>query len=180
MKDLVDLTLDEIVNHPKEIILPDRSIVLVDAEDFKELSRYKWHLLNHGVRRYAKRYSTKKERELGYPIFIRMHRQIMKVIQYPGTGIDHRNGNGLDNQKSNLREATDQQNGANSIKKVTATSIYKGVCKHTVNNNWIAGIKFNYKRLHLGSFKTEVEAALAYNRKATELFGEFAQLNIII
>ena len=56
------------------------------------------------------------------------------------------------------------------------TSKYKGVWKES---KWRTGIRHNYKTIHLGSFETEAEAARAYNAKATELFGEFANLNIV-
>ena len=88
---------------------------------------------------------------------------------------DHIDNNRLNNKVNNLRWATHQQNIMNKSKgSKRTTSIYKGVWKETA---WRAGIKYNAKTIHLGSFKTEDEAARAYNAKALELFGEFAKLN---
>ena len=91
--------------------------------------------------------------------------------------VDHIDNNRLNNKVNNLRWATHQQNTMNKAKTTTkTTSKYKGVWKES---KWRAGIKHNYKTIHLGYFETEEEAARAYNAKATELFGELAKLNII-
>ena len=93
---------------------------------------------------------------------------------------DHINGNGLDNQKNNLRLATASQQAANQKKrnfKNSSLSKYKGVCYRKDTNFWIAGIKINDKRINLGQFETEKSAAIAYNKTAIKYFGEFAKLN---
>ena len=93
---------------------------------------------------------------------------------------DHINNNGLDNRKENLREATSSQNAANSRSK-NNTSRYKGVRKlpdiKSGSRQWQARVKHNYREIHVGCFHTEEEAALAYNEKAVELWGEHAHLN---
>lgn len=92
--------------------------------------------------------------------------------------IDHRNGNGLDNQRENLRPATKGQNSANRKLRADSTSGFKGVCAHPGNGlPWRAQIVRNYKKRHLGLFATAEEAARAYDAAAVELFGEFARLN---
>lgn len=95
----------------------------------------------------------------------------------PHGDIDHiygkENGNGI----WNLRIATDQQNSFNTTINSSNTSGYKGVCKH--GKSFRARIKINYKYICLGSFKTAEEAAMSYNDKAKELFGEYARLNIV-
>lgn len=95
--------------------------------------------------------------------------------------VDHINGNGLDNRRSNLRLATAFQNLANMAIR-PHTSQYKGVSyyKHrTSYKKWVAEIRCNRKRVRLGAFESEIEAARAYNEAAKNLFGEFARLNPI-
>ena len=90
--------------------------------------------------------------------------------------VDHKNNNRLDNNVSNLRWCSSQENNMNKSKRGNASSIYKGV--HRQDGKWLAGIKYNNIKIHIGSFKTQEEAGRAYNEKASELFGEFAKLNV--
>lgn len=97
---------------------------------------------------------------------------------------DHKDRNYLNNQKDNLRECTNSQNMANRDKYFSFyTSQYKGVRyrkgRKYHKKPWHAEIKINKKQKHLGSFKTEEEAAITYNLFAKQLFGEFAVLNVI-
>lgn len=94
-------------------------------------------------------------------------------------GIDHRDHNGLNNQKSNLRFCTPSENAMNARKNENSSSVYKGVCFFNRDKKWLAQIQVNGKPIRLGCFASEVEAAKAYNNKAIELFCEFANLNII-
>ena len=90
--------------------------------------------------------------------------------------VDHINGINNDDRIENLRLCTASYNLANrKSSKFGRKYVYKGVNK--TKTGWAATIRKNYKSLHLGTFKTIEEAALAYNQKATELFGEFAYLN---
>jgi len=91
--------------------------------------------------------------------------------------VDHKNGNGLDNQKNNLRNCTNQQNHMNRRPKKNCTSKFKGVCRFKKDLKWTAVIKFNRKQIYIGIFGNEEDAAKAYDKKAKELFGEFAYLN---
>lgn len=93
--------------------------------------------------------------------------------------IDHINNDRLDNRIENLRECTNQQNGFNS-NRGRGKSRYKGVAWSKGSRKWRAYINNHYKQLHLGLFTCEHEAAKAYNKKARELYGEFAKLNEII
>ena len=93
--------------------------------------------------------------------------------------IDHVNGNPSDNRIENLREVTHSQNLANSQKKKKGSSKFKGVCWIKPDKIWMASITVNKQHIHLGRFKTEKEAAIAYNKKADELFNKFAKLNKI-
>lgn len=106
----------------------------------------------------------------------RLHRIIMKA-RSSRIVVDHINGNTLDNTRDNLRICSQGNNAKNREKsRNRLSSKYKGVhwCR-----GWMAQIRVNYKKVHLGTFKTEEEAALVYNQAAVKYFGEFARLNII-
>lgn len=105
-----------------------------------------------------------------------LHREVMQV--YGTSLVDHIDGNGLDNRRSNLRIATNQQNGANSQKwRKQTSSQYKGVSWDHSRGLWRADIMFNRKHVYLGRYSSESEAAQAYDNRAIDLFGEFARLN---
>jgi len=147
----------------KEIRLKNSDkVALVDDDDYERLSQFVWRF--------------QKGRQTGYAVRgdgILMHSEVL------GTAleVDHVNRNGLDNRKVNLRHATPSQQQANKIKGNWRkfTSKYKGV--HFYQNRWQATICKNKKKIYLGRFLDEVDAARAYDRAAIELFGEFAATN---
>lgn len=94
--------------------------------------------------------------------------------------VDHINGNGLDNRRSNLRLATNSQNQANRRLLSLNTSGFRGVTFNKACNKWQAGIKLQGKSYHLGLFTQAEDAARAYDQKSIEMFGEFARLNFPI
>ena len=100
-------------------------------------------------------------------------------IEDPKVLVDHKSGSWFNNLESNLRPSTKSQNAMNQQNQEGTSSKYKGVCWHAPSKKWRAYIKINGKQIHLGYFNTEIEAARAYNKAALELFGEFANLNII-
>jgi hypothetical protein len=104
-----------------------------------------------------------------------MHRQITSAP--PGLVVDHINHNGLDNRKDNLRLCTRAQNALNQRPRKGTSSRYKGVYWHERDKRFYAQISHKGRRYHLGSYKSEIQAAKAYDKKAKELFGEFAHLN---
>lgn len=104
----------------------------------------------------------------------KLHRLIM---DNPVNVVDHINGNTLDNRRSNLRLCSQANNSANRNKSYKNTSGYKGVSK--ARNKWAAKITKDYKVYHIGNYTTPELAALAYNKRAVELFGQFAKLNVI-
>ena len=145
----------------------NKGVALVDDEDYDMLMQYKWHL---SVNIYAEanikinnKWTTK-----------RMHKFLINTPNK--MEVDHIDGNGLNNQKSNLRIVTTSQNQMNR-KKQNGSSIYKGVYFDNNANKWCAQIYVNKKRIYLGLFINEKDAAIVYNEKAKELFGEFANLN---
>jgi hypothetical protein len=90
-------------------------------------------------------------------------------------GIDHVDGDGLNNQKRNLRKATPTQNGGNRVIQ-KHSSKFKGVTWWKKPKKWVACIRFN-TRIHLGYFESETDAAKAYDAAALKLFGDFALTN---
>lgn len=147
---------------------------MVDDEDYEYLMQRKWQVSKKNGERvlYAARANIKGRGRM------LMHREIMKIIN-PKIHCDHIDGDGLNNQKSNLRLVTNSQNQANNIT-TTGTSIFKGVSFHKKDKKWRAQIQKDGIKYHLGSFNTEVEAAIRYNMAAKEMFGEYARLNIIL
>lgn len=149
----------------KQIALNENLYALVDDEDFESLSKYKWGASRGRNTWYA------LAKINGKPI--RMH----KVLLPGKLWVDHRDGNGLNNQRHNLRQCTPAQNGGNSIKKRPNKSGFKGVSWSKSHNRWEACICINYRTKHLGKFKNIQDAADAYDKAAEAHFGEFAMTN---
>ncbi len=105
-----------------------------------------------------------------------MHRLILNLDKEL---CDHKDGNGLNNQRNNIRAATKSQNNMNKIGR--GSSSYLGVYIHKKDavKKWRAQIKVNDKKIHIGVFEREEDAALAYNKMAIKYHKEFANLNII-
>jgi hypothetical protein len=158
----------------KEISLSQNKVALVDDEDYDFLSQWKWQVTEGKTGKfYAVRMQCIPKSEIRKRIF--MHRLIMKAPD--NIDVDHKKGNGLNNQKENLRLATKSQNAANRKKPKNNTSGFKGVSWDRARNKWLACIRFNYKNIHLGRFIDRIDAVKSYDKKAKELFGEFAQTN---
>ena len=160
----------------KEILLTQGKVALVDDENYGCLSRYKWFASKPGGSRTF--YALRKASEDGMWKTVFMHRIILGIDD--GIGIDHIDGNGLNNTRVNLRVAGVDQNQWNRQKTVSsASSQYKGVSWHKTTGKWQANIRENTRCTHLGLFEKEIEAALAYNNAAVKCFGEFARPNVI-
>jgi hypothetical protein len=153
----------------KEIPLNHGHIALVDDADFESVSQFKWTALPHHRTVYA-------IRKVGKTIQ-RMHRFIMELSD-PAVQVDHRDHDGLNNQRGNLRPATNAQNRSNGRKPATGhTSRFKGVYWNKKDGKFRAQIKVLQLNIYLGLFDQEIDAARAYNKAAVRHFGEFAQLN---
>jgi hypothetical protein len=148
----------------KEIPLTQGKVALVDDEDYPRLSKFKWCAHKDCNTFYAVRYSRKDEFTDGKRHFIRMHH--MLLVPKQGLEIDHINGNGLDNQKINLRLVSRRVNQQNQH--VKKSSKFPGVSWHKTSNKWQSLIKIKGVRKHLGFFNTEEEAHIAY-KKACKL-----------
>ncbi len=151
----------------KLIPLTQDKFAIVDAQDYKWLNRYKWHIRTQKKISYAE---TQKSGKL-----ISMHRMLLNAP--PHLFVDHRDHNGLNNRKGNLRLCTNQQNLYNCRPRQGGTSRYKGVYWDKREKKFIARIVADGKRYYLGRFDDEIEAAVVYDIKAMELFKEFAYLN---
>jgi len=139
-------------------------VAIVDAADFEWLSQYQWSAWQHGRTFYARR-------GRGNDI-VHMHREIMQPP--PGYVVDHIDGNGLNNRRSNLRICKPAQNACNT-RPARGAGRFKGV--FPAGTMWGAAIWHKGQEYWLGLFDDEIEAALARDRKARELQGEFAWLN---
>lgn len=148
----------------KEIPVRYGKTALVDDEDYAKLSCLVWRFDGSIVYEIGRH---------GVP----MHRHIMGGK--PGYEIDHIDRNGLNNQKSNFRWATRQQNAINRGIQINNTSGYKGVSLIKKTGKWRAAIRVNGRTIVLGNHLSKEEAALAYNNAARVHFGEFAALNSV-
>jgi len=151
-----------------EITTVNGDIVLIDVEDYKKLSKYKWYTVENqtGIV-YVVRYANHKT--------IAMHREIMSPPK--GKHVDHIDRNGLNNLRSNLRICTPSQNLCNAKKRRDNTSGFKGVSFYKRTGKWEVSIKKDYKTKHLGHYATAEEAAKVYDKAAKELHGQYAVLN---
>lgn len=150
----------------RKIPLTRSKFALVDDEDFDYLNQWKWHANPTRSGLYARRTGPRPAKRQIY-----MHREIMKCPDE--MCVDHIDGNTLNNQKHNLRICTTNENIYNAKPKLCTSSKYKGVYFHQQAGKWATEIQHNY----LGLFENEVDAAVAYDREAKRLFGNFAKLN---
>jgi len=111
---------------------------------------------------------------------VRMHRYIMNCDElHENYNVDHRNGNGLDNRRSNLRlfHKNDPIHVHNQKKKSGCSSVFKGVSYHKESKSWASQINYNHKVYSYKKFSSQIEAARFYDEKAIELYGKEATLN---
>lgn len=154
---------------------------MVDDCNYEWLNQWKWGVLKN--KKKGNLYIIRSRREPGKRITIFMARLILGIND-PLVLVDHKDNNSLNNTLDNLRIATYQQNGANKLKRKKGFSKYKGVHEHIVKQDgriykYFRGrIVVNYKKISLGIFKDEIEAAKAYNEAALKYQGEFARLNV--
>jgi len=156
----------------KTIPLTQGKVAIVDDRDYDWLNQFKWRAYKDYKMFYAMRSCSK-----GPPTIEAMHRKVLGLIYRDGKQVDHIDGDGLNNQRNNLRICNHAQNQQNQRIQVGGTSRYKGVSWGKRNKRWIVEIRKNGATSYVGSFKDEVKAAKAYDKRAKELYREFARLN---
>ena len=145
--------------------------VIIDDEDYELVSQYKWYTRKARHTYYAVCHVYKN----GKRTSLAMH----QVLCPSPDKVDHKNGNGLDNRRGNLRACTKHQNDMNRHY-TFGSSKYKGVSWNKRDKKWQATIKYNNVGKFLGYFTVEEEAAKAYDSAALEYFGEFASINGVL
>lgn len=149
----------------KEIQLTKDKVAKIDNCDFEEISKYNWKAkLTNGLW-----YANRKEKGKT----ISMHRQILN--DYISPQIDHADGDGLNNQRYNIRPCTHAQNQMNSKIRTDNTSGIKGVCWNENQKKWRATIRILGKQTHLGNFKNKEDAIKARKDAERIYHGEFAR-----
>ena len=154
----------------KRIKLTMGQYALVDDGNYEWLNSYKWHA-KKGHNTYYARRNVSKTTQL-------MHRLIMDTWKRD-LWIDHIDHNGLNNLVENMRIVDKYQSARNIRVRKGCTSVYKGVYWNTRDKKWEATIYMKPKQTYIGQFDNEDDAGLAYNRRAVDLFGEYAFLNEI-
>lgn len=143
----------------------------VDEQDVSTVAPYSWR----SERNRRTRYAVAWLRVSGKQVKIYMHRLILGSPR--GALTDHRDGDGLNNRRVNLRACSHKQNGANSKARGQGSSKFKGVSWNRQARKWRAQIWVAGKRVMLIATDDEAEAARAYDSAARDLYGEFALLN---
>jgi hypothetical protein len=148
---------------PVGVPLGQGKVAVIDDEDWPLVRRYRWWAKERHGRTYA--YARIENR------FSQLHRFLLGAAD--GQEIDHRNGDGLDCRKENLRFATRSQNCANRV----IPEGGRGVTWHAQRQKFMARIKQDGRSRFLGPFESREDALLAYDKAARETFGEFARVN---
>lgn len=140
---------------------------LIDVNDMELCKQYKWHISHYGYIIGANK-----------GVQVKMHRFLLGAQK--GELVDHINNDKKDNRRSNLRLVDYSGNNQNVKKYRNNTTGFKGVYRiKGSKHKYMAQIMHNYVSIYLGMFETAELAAAAYNKKALELFGDFAELNIM-
>lgn len=160
----------------KKILLTQGKVAFVDEEDYEKLIKNKWYTEKNklGTIYYARRNTKIGNKRIS----IFMHREILGLTYSDGKLVDHKNWNGLDNRKENLRIATRNINAWNTKKLYSNnTSGFRGLSKHLRPSGWQARIRINGKTKSLGYYKNPEDAAFAYDQAALKYRGSNAILN---
>lgn len=159
----------------KLIPLSQGQHAMVDDEDYDFLIQYRWHAHKKPGEKtfYAKRITPYIE---GKRTSYFMHREILKLTDKK-IKVDHIDHNGLNCQRSNMRLCSDQENSRNKTKRKKGSSQYHGVFWHKAGKAWTASVAVDGKKVYLGLFKDETDAAIARDEAVKKHYGEFANLN---
>lgn len=152
------------------VALTKGRFALVDEEDFEMVTRYSWYTHESRGGTYARSWTPKPDRKP-----LRLHHLVLGLEPGSGQMVEHKNQDGLDCRKENIRLCTESQNRMNTKKKF-GRSKYKGVSWFR-GGKWKAGIRASNQFHFLGYFDDEIEAAKAYDSKCRELHGMFGRYN---
>lgn len=158
------------------IIFKNGGRVVIDSEDYDLVKDYRWREYRGKTNITSYAVCTTSAKVPGVRTSVLMHKLILRTDCL----IDHKDQNGLNNCKDNLRVATPAQNSSNKNKLLRNSSGYIGVWRDKVRKKWVAEISSENKKKFLGYFDSSMEAALARDRAALELHKEFAVLNFPI
>lgn len=146
--------------------------ILVSDKDYKKVSLYRWYLERKKNTNYVKTHSL----YMGKVRWFYIHQLILGTVACGHKlQIDHKNHNGVDNRRKNIKIVTHSDNIKNR-RKHRGASIYTGVSKHS-NNKWLARININGKQKSIGVFINEIDAAKAYNKAALKTGNKFYMIN---
>jgi len=158
---MADGTVILMLERRDNVVLP----CFVDAADWPKVRGYRWSVHEKKTALYAETKSNGTK--------MRLHKLLVPGAEQ----VDHEDGNGLNNRRSNLREATNSRNNANKKKGAGSSSRFKGVNWQKHTQKWRAEIRVNGVNYSLGYFTSEEDAARAYDAAALQHFGEFAKVN---
>lgn len=162
----------------KIISLTKRKITVIDNEDSDRVSEFSWQATRNGLKGIWRARRGVYDPETQKTRTEYLHNFIMRPPE--GFRVDHIDGDGLNNRRSNLRVCTTQQNNSAFRRKERGTSSkYRGVSWHKQNSRWRVQIQTAGKVYHVGCFVSEEAAARAYDAAAHKYFGEFASPNFV-
>ncbi len=145
----------------KLIPLSNGGFAMVDDEDFDWLSNFSWRSRKGGNTYYAYTYGK-----------VGMHTMILRSF-VTNSIVDHKDGDGLNNTRGNIRLCTHAQNMQNRALSKNSKSGIKGVYFNKKSKKWRSEIRSNGKRYCIGSFESKEDASIAYKIRAKELHGDF-------
>lgn len=154
----------------KEIPLSRGLVAKIDDADYERANQYKWSAFGR-----KRVYAGRNDWSSGKSHTVMLHRFILSAPD--GLFVDHIDHDTLNCQRTNMRLCSKLENNRNKLIYSNNTSGYKGVTWDAESGNWAAQTRVKGRSVKIGRFSDPLEAALAYDAKAKELFGDFAHLN---